>query len=235
MPEQPQGVRRRRLDDMSPCSEYEIYSVGDGVVLGRTKRSDNGWLVQPADSTQWVLSRGDAPHTSAMFWLSGSPEFSIVDGILVGHASVSVAQSAGVSSAEAAPATPATVPAFIVTWNPTQYQWDEQEPGYGQAIQVTAGGQPWPDDWTVGVRTGGISPGDRAYLFRQHEDRGLVGSGTFTSPVRSGRQRDLHLAGKVRSALGRQRSFGPPSRHRLGHGPPLPRPAPRRATQGPDT
>jgi len=193
MPEQPQGVRRRRLDDKSPCSDYEIYRIGDGVVLGRTKRSDHGWLVQPADSTQWVLSRGNAPHTSAMFWLGGSQEFSVVDGILVAHASVPVAQSTGVSSAEAAPV---TVPAFIVTWNPTQYRWDEQEPGYDEAIQVTAGGQPWPDDWTVGVRTGGISRGDRAYLFRQHDDRGLVGSGTFASPVRSG----PHWDGSGRSA-----------------------------------
>jgi 5-methylcytosine-specific restriction enzyme A len=73
---------------------------------------------------------------------------------------------------------------------------DEQEAGYDQAIQVTAGGQLWPEDWTVGVRTGGITPGDRAYLFRQYEDRGLVGSGTFTSPVRSG----PHWDGSARSA-----------------------------------
>jgi 5-methylcytosine-specific restriction enzyme A len=195
MPEQPPGVRRRRLDDKSPCSEYEIYRVSDGAVLGHTKRANQGWLVQAANSSQWVLSRGDAPHTSAMFWLSGSADFDVADGILTGHAS-SGPESGDGSSADSAPSPPHSVPTFILTWNPTIYGWDELEAGYDQAIQVTAGGQPWYEDWTVGVRTGGISPGDRAYLLRQHQDRGLIGSGTFTSPVRSG----PHWDGSGRSA-----------------------------------
>jgi 5-methylcytosine-specific restriction enzyme A len=186
MPQQPAGVRRRRLDDQNPCSEYEIYRVSDGAVLGRTKRSGRGWLVQPSNGAQWVLSRGDAPHTSAMFWLSGSPRFAVADGILTVDGSAAAGESAAGPSVKVAPAAPSTAASFIVTWNPKVYRWDEQEAGYDQAIQVTAGGHLWPDDWTVGVRTGGISPGDRVYLFRQHQDRGLVGSGTFTSPVRSG-------------------------------------------------
>lgn len=182
MPEQPPGVRRRRLDDHSPCSAYEIYRVGDGAVLGRTRRSEHGWLVQLSGSAQWVLSRGDAPHTSAMFWLSGSAGFTVADGVLVGNAPAPTPGSpAGSSSGPASAAA-----AFILTWNPALYRWDKQEGGYDQAIQVTAAGQIWAEDWTVGVRKGGVSPGDRAYLFRQHEDRGLVGSGTFTSPVRAG-------------------------------------------------
>jgi hypothetical protein len=124
MPEQPPGVRRRRLGDQSPCSEYEIYRIGDGAVLGRTKRADHGWLVQPADSAQWVLSRGDAPHTSAMFWLSGSAGFTVADGILVRNASTATPDSAAGSSAKAAPAAAA---AFIVTWNPTLYRWTSRK------------------------------------------------------------------------------------------------------------
>lgn len=61
-----------------------------------------------------------------------------------------------------------------------------QEAGYDQAIQMTASGQLWNEDWTLGVRKRGISLGDRAYLLRQNADRGIVGSGTFTSPVRTG-------------------------------------------------
>jgi hypothetical protein len=184
MPEQPPGIRRRRLDHQSPCSEYEIYRVSDGAVLGRTKRSDHGWLAQAANSAQWVLSRGDAPHTSAMFWLSGSPGFTVADGLLTADGQASGPESAGGPSAEAAPTTPAAPACFILTWNPTVYRWDEQEAGYDQAIQVTGGGHLWSEDWTVGVRTGGISPGDRAYLFRQHQHRGVVGSPLCQAAVR---------------------------------------------------
>jgi 5-methylcytosine-specific restriction enzyme A len=74
-----------------------------------------------------------------------------------------------------------TVPTFILAWHPLHFLWQEQD--YDQAIQVTAGGQTWHDDWTVGVRTGGINPGDRAFLYRQYQDRGLVASGIFTSGV----------------------------------------------------
>lgn len=61
------------------------------------------------------------------------------------------------------------------------FRWQDHD--YDQAIQVTGAGQPWHDDWTVGVRTRGINPGDRAFLYRQHQDRGLVAGGTFTSDI----------------------------------------------------
>src|SRR5262249_22821290 len=77
--------------------------------------------------------------------------------------------------------TTAAVPTFILAWNPMHFRWQDHD--YDQAIQVTGAGQPWHDEWTVGGRTGGITPGDRAFLYRQHEDRGLVASGTFTSEV----------------------------------------------------
>jgi 5-methylcytosine-specific restriction protein A len=76
------------------------------------------------------------------------------------------------------------VPMFILTWHPLHYHWVEH--GYDEAIQETAAGRAWPDNWTVGVRRGGISPGDRAFLYRQHRNRGLVASGTFTSSVQDG-------------------------------------------------
>jgi 5-methylcytosine-specific restriction protein A len=73
------------------------------------------------------------------------------------------------------------MPAFILTWHPRHFRWEEH--GYHQAIQSTTGGQLVRDDWTVGNRTGGISPGNRAYLYRQHDNRGIVASGVFTSGV----------------------------------------------------
>jgi len=73
------------------------------------------------------------------------------------------------------------VPTFILAWHPLHFLWQDHD--YDQAIQVTAAGQTWHDDWTVGVRTGRINAGDRAFLYRQHQDRGLVASGIFTSGV----------------------------------------------------
>ena len=43
-----------------------------------------------------------------------------------------------------------------------------------------------PDRWSVAIRSGGISPGDRAFLLRQHRDRGVVASGYFVSGVEPG-------------------------------------------------
>lgn len=57
--------------------------------------------------------------------------------------------------------------AFILTWNPTKWAWDPD-----QLMQ-----------WSVGNRTSGVRPGDRAYLLRQHDHRGLIASGTFMSEV----------------------------------------------------
>ncbi len=73
---------------------------------------------------------------------------------------------------------------FILAWHPMHYRWEDH--GYDDAVQVTAGGQTWSEDWTVGVRRGGISPGDTAVLYRQYQHRGLVAGGVFTSGVQIG-------------------------------------------------
>lgn len=85
-------------------------------------------------------------------------------------------------------------PIFILTWNPQLYLWEEE--GQDEAIQVTAAGQVWAQDWSVS-RKGGISPGDRAVLYRLNRDRGLVASGTFTSEVHPG----PHWDGSGREAM----------------------------------
>jgi 5-methylcytosine-specific restriction enzyme A len=75
-------------------------------------------------------------------------------------------------------------PMYILTWHPLHFRWPEY--GYDEAIQVTAAGQPWPEAWTVGVRKGGIRPGDKAVIYRQYQERGVVASGVFTSGVETG-------------------------------------------------
>ncbi len=41
----------------------------------------------------------------------------------------------------------------------------------------------WNEPWSVGLRTGGILPGDRALLLRQKRERNIVASGVFTSEL----------------------------------------------------
>ena len=75
----------------------------------------------------------------------------------------------------------APAPVFILTWNPDRWMWPPED--HARAIQVTAAGGTMRDQWSVGLRTGGIQPGDRAMLLRQRHDRGLVASGVFTSEL----------------------------------------------------
>jgi 5-methylcytosine-specific restriction protein A len=74
--------------------------------------------------------------------------------------------------------------AFILNWNPSK--WAMPDEAFDQAVEVTAEGGEHPARWSVGVRTDGIEWGDRAYLLRQHQDRGLIAEGYFTSGVTQG-------------------------------------------------
>jgi 5-methylcytosine-specific restriction protein A len=78
-------------------------------------------------------------------------------------------------------ATPATVPVptFILTWNPDLWGWPLEE--YEQAVQATARGGSWKRHWSLGLRSRGISVGNRVLLLRQRRHRGLVASGVFAS------------------------------------------------------
>jgi len=96
----------------------------------------------------------------------------------------------------AAPVPPgAGRPTFILTWNPERWAWDADE--YARAVQVTAVGVSWSEPWSVGLRTGGIFPGDRAFLLRQKRERGIVASGVFTSEL----EKDEHWDGSGRPTM----------------------------------
>lgn len=82
----------------------------------------------------------------------------------------------------------ATAAIFILTWNPDRWTWPPED--HARAIQVTAAGGTVRDRYSVGRRTGGIQPGDRAMLLRQRRDRGLVASGVFTSELYADRHWD---------------------------------------------
>lgn len=70
---------------------------------------------------------------------------------------------------------------FIVNWNPAKWAWPEED--RRRKIRQTEIGQTAMESWSVGARKRGIEVGDQVYLLRQHTDRGILGSGTFTSTI----------------------------------------------------
>jgi 5-methylcytosine-specific restriction enzyme A len=73
------------------------------------------------------------------------------------------------------------VATFLLMWNPDNWSWADSD--YATTVTLTGAGRRVEDRWSVGLRRQGISAGDRAYLLRSHRDRGLVGSGQFTSEI----------------------------------------------------
>lgn len=73
---------------------------------------------------------------------------------------------------------------FILTWHPVGTPWDGSD--YAKVVAATTAGRRTPWTWSTGVRQGGIGKDDHAYLFRQFEDRGIVGRATVTSGVYRG-------------------------------------------------
>src|SRR5262249_54497287 len=53
-------------------------------------------------------------------------------------------------------------------------------------VAGTAKGRRFRGDWSVGTRRSGISPGDRGYLLRVRDHRGIVAEAEFTSEVWEG-------------------------------------------------
>jgi 5-methylcytosine-specific restriction protein A len=86
------------------------------------------------------------------------------------------------------------VATFILTWNPDK--WTFEEGRYEELVDSTARGDTPLEAWSVGVRRRGVSRGDRAFLLRQHRDRGIVAAGQFTSDVYPG----PHWDGTAREA-----------------------------------
>lgn len=71
---------------------------------------------------------------------------------------------------------------FLLTWNPVG-GWIWPASDRAEKIAAVAAGERTADQWSTGVRGSGIRSGDRCFLLRQRIDRGIVGSGYFTSEV----------------------------------------------------
>lgn len=84
---------------------------------------------------------------------------------------------------------------YVLTYNPDKWYWDPEDRAL--EVQLTRKGHLVPGRWSTGVRTSGISPGDRAVLLRQGRgERGLIARGVFTSTV----YQDRHWDGSGREA-----------------------------------
>jgi 5-methylcytosine-specific restriction protein A len=64
--------------------------------------------------------------------------------------------------------------AYILTWNPTRWPWPQED--YDGMVQTTQEGGLAHSRWSCG-NTRRIAKGDRVYLFRQNDHRGIIGSG----------------------------------------------------------
>lgn len=89
--------------------------------------------------------------------------------------------------------------AFLLTYNPDVWHWDDLE--LASAVAATKAGSLYRDSWSMGGREGGVEADDRVFLVRLgSQGRGIVASGTVTGPI----FRDEHFDGS-----GRQSNFVP--------------------------
>jgi 5-methylcytosine-specific restriction protein A len=79
-----------------------------------------------------------------------------------------------------------TMRTFILTWNPDRWSYHE----YLRDVRTTRAGLPVQGGWSTGIRRHGISEGDRAFLLRQHRERGVVAAGDFASRIYEGEHWD---------------------------------------------
>ena len=70
---------------------------------------------------------------------------------------------------------------FILTWNPKRWEWPSRD--FENAVEATARHEVVRDRWSAGLRRSGMSVGDRAFLLRQRDSRGIVASGIIASEV----------------------------------------------------
>lgn len=66
---------------------------------------------------------------------------------------------------------------YILLWNPHRWEWDS----FGEFVERTRRGEIPLFDWSTGNRKT-VKDGDRLFLFRQHSNRGIIGSGHASGP-----------------------------------------------------
>jgi 5-methylcytosine-specific restriction protein A len=86
------------------------------------------------------------------------------------------------------------VSTFLLTWAADQWNFEVGE--YEERVSRSVGGRVVGGSWATGNRKRGVQPGDRAFLLRQRDNRGIVASGWFASVV----YEDQHWDGSGRLA-----------------------------------
>ena len=71
--------------------------------------------------------------------------------------------------------------AFLLLWSPKGWQWDPS--AYAEVVHRTANGEGVAARWSTGQRRDGIGPGDRGYLVRTRDARGIVAGATFDGGI----------------------------------------------------
>ena len=83
---------------------------------------------------------------------------------------------------------------FLLLWSPKGWQWDPS--AYAEVVHRTANGEGVAARWSTGQRRDGIGPGDRGYLVRTRDARGIVAGATFDGGILEDRP-----LGRVRSPV----------------------------------
>jgi hypothetical protein len=73
------------------------------------------------------------------------------------------------------------MPTYILTWNPERWNPEEWQRAFPVYVRQTKTGKMPEFDWSTGNRKT-VQTGDRLFLFRQHTERGLIGSGYASGP-----------------------------------------------------
>jgi 5-methylcytosine-specific restriction protein A len=84
------------------------------------------------------------------------------------------------------------VASFLLLWSPKGWQWDPS--AYAEVVHRTANGEGVAARWSTGQRRDGIGPGDRGYLVRTRDARGIVAGATFDGGILE----DVHWDGSGR-------------------------------------
>jgi 5-methylcytosine-specific restriction enzyme A len=70
------------------------------------------------------------------------------------------------------------MPTYLLTWNHTRWEWED----FDAALRSVQSGEPLLDFWSTGNNKQ-LQPDDHFFLFRQHDNQGIIGSGIVTSAV----------------------------------------------------
>ena len=87
------------------------------------------------------------------------------------------------------------MPTFVLTWNPDS--WTDGEEWLATNAGLATAAHPVAEPWSTGVRRSGLYPATEPSCCANGVDRGIIGTGRFTSDI----YEDLHWDGSGRPAF----------------------------------